>query len=433
MKRRDFVKKLGLASAGSLVLPYILPSGRLFAATGTRVVNHVVFCLLAGGVRNIEAVQKAEGNLMPNLFPGTEPVSGDILGGMEALPPPVLNTPLLNQATLFKEFRYGQGPPGHFQGHTTAITGHYVNESISFNMPTEHPTVFEYYRKHNSPSQTALNAWWISNGIGENENLAFSRDSEYGPVFGANFFSPNYILPYYNFSPIDLCRTYSPAQKTRIDSLRNFFNDSFNHKPEPRYPSVKNSVNEREQIQAFVTQLVNKQKNGQLSDPWNAGSAMNGDMYNVFFAEKVIEEFKPELLVVNMTDVDVCHDNFTEYCNNLRKADYAVGHLWQTIQNTPGMANDTILIVAPEHGRNLESNSIVDGFGRFGIDHGDETAKEIFCLIAGPAGKVSQNQLIPSVTGQSIDLVPTIAHILGFYTDIPPGLLDGSPLYQAFL
>lgn len=433
MKRRQFVKNIAMATAGSMALPYILPSGRLFASTGSRIANHVVFCLFAGGVRNIEAAQKAEGNLMPNIFPGTEAISQDIMAGIETLPPPVLSSPLVTNGTLFNQFRYKNGPPGHFQGHTTAITGHYVNETISFNRPTEHATIFEYYRKHNSPSQTALNSWWISNGIGENENLSFSIDPDYGPSYGANFFSPNYILPYYNFAPIDLCRTFSPAQKTKIGNLRSFLNSSFNHLNDPSGQVVKNETADRESIQTFISQLVNKQKSGQFNDPWGIGQVMNSDMYNVFFAEKIIQEFKPELLAVNMTEVDICHDNFTGYCNNLRKADYAVGHLWQTIQNTPGMANDTILIVAPEHGRDLKGNSIVDSYGRHGIDHGDETSKEIFCLIAGPAGKVIQNQAINSVTGQSIDIVPTIAKILGFYSDITPGKINGIPLDQAFV
>ena len=68
MDRRKFLKTAGLTVAGAFAAPYILPSGRLFAATGTRKVNHVVLCLYAGGVRNLESVQMAEGNLMPNLL-----------------------------------------------------------------------------------------------------------------------------------------------------------------------------------------------------------------------------------------------------------------------------------------------------------------------------------------------------------------------------
>jgi arylsulfatase A-like enzyme len=161
---------------------------------------------------------------------------------------------------------------------------------------------------------------------------------------------------------------------------------------------------------------------------------MNGDMYNVLFAEKIIEEFNPELLVVNMQGVDVCHSDYTEYCNNLRKADFAVAHLWQTIQNTPGMANDTILIIAPEHGRNLEPNTIIDAYGQAAIDHtSDATSREIFCLVVGPPGKVVQGQNITEVTGESIDIVPTIAHILGFRDSIPSGLLTGRILNEALV
>ena len=50
MKRKEFIRNAALTAAGSIVIPYILPSGRLFAATGSRKANHVVFCLFAGGV-----------------------------------------------------------------------------------------------------------------------------------------------------------------------------------------------------------------------------------------------------------------------------------------------------------------------------------------------------------------------------------------------
>jgi hypothetical protein len=59
MDRKAFIRNTALAAAGSMVVPYILPSGRLFAATGARKVNHVVFCLFAGGVRNLESMQMA--------------------------------------------------------------------------------------------------------------------------------------------------------------------------------------------------------------------------------------------------------------------------------------------------------------------------------------------------------------------------------------
>src|SRR5437773_12407939 len=123
MRRRDFVKKVGAATAGAFVVPYLLPSGRLFAATGVRRANHVVFCLFAGGVRNLESIQKAEGNLMRTMLSGTEAITADIAGDMTPLPSSPLPQSLQTYGTLFKNFKYGSGPTGHYNGHTCAITG----------------------------------------------------------------------------------------------------------------------------------------------------------------------------------------------------------------------------------------------------------------------------------------------------------------------
>ena len=430
MNRRNFIKKVASAAAATIVLPYILPTGRLFAATGTRIANHVVVCMLAGGIRSLESIHKADGNLMPNLLVGSEPISSDIAGAMDALPPSPLAAPLQTQASFYKNFRYNSRIAGHFQGHAVLATGAYVNEFVNFSDYSPKPTIFEYYRKHNSPAQTALNAWWVSLYTGENEFLSHSTHPDYGVNYGANFLVPNAFLPY-NYESIDLCRTFSPAQKTSVADMQQFLNQNFKQ-PLPTSNAV-NTPAERLRLEQFYTNTINAVKSGALSNPWGAGNAMNGDMLNVMFAERIIKEFKPELLMVNMTNVDVAHDRFTASCNNLRKADFATAHLWNTIQNTPGMQNDTIMIVVPEHGRDQRENTITDQYGRHGTDHGgDAMSSEIFCMVAGPANKVYQNNVINAVQGESIDIVPTVAHILGFHNDIPAGLLQGTPLFTSF-
>src|SRR5690349_24951147 len=121
MKRREFIKKAGFATAGAFAVPYILPSGRLFAASGVRKVNHVVFCMFAGGVRNRESVDQELGNLMPNMLSGNQAIAPDIAAAIaSSAPPSIAPGNLQSQGTLFKEFRYKDGPTGHFNGHTTA-------------------------------------------------------------------------------------------------------------------------------------------------------------------------------------------------------------------------------------------------------------------------------------------------------------------------
>lgn len=431
MKRRGFIKKATAATAGAFVVPYILPSGRLFAATGSRIVDHVVFCLFAGGVRNLESVHKADGNLMPNTLIGNESISSDIASGVTSLGQ-VGGARLQEQGTLFKEFRFAQGPTGHFSAHSSVMTGVYNLTDINIRQRPASPTVFEYYRKHTDPAANALNAWWVSNALGPYPALNYSTHPSYGALYGANYIQPSSIISVAGYESLGDPKTFTQNQHDLVGEMRGFFDNNFGNQTIPGSAGVSNTESDNPLVQQFLLDSFEDAVAGQYNDPWGVGG-MSGDMFNVFFAEKVIERFQPELLVVNMQDVDICHTNFTSYANNLVRADYAMAHLWQTIQSTPGMANNTIMIALPEHGRNQEPNTVIDPYGRYALDHtNDEMSREIFCLVAGPSGKVVQNQVISQVAGQSIDVVPTIAKILGFYDDIA-GMLPGQPLNAALV
>lgn len=433
--RRDFLKKTALATAGVIAAPWILPTGRLFAASGARKANHVVFCLFAGGVRNIESVHQADGNLMRYTLNGTQNISPDIAPGMSFLPP-ASGAALQTKGTLFKEFRFNAGSTGHVSGHHTALTGVYTTNELNINEPPAAPTIFEYYRKHNSPSNSAMNAWWISDSLGPYPAMNFSKDSNYGALYGANYIQPATLISLAGYNALGNPKTFTASEKNTVKGIRSILDNNFGNSYNSGDAGVVNSETDSALLQTFITNSFNDAVAGLYTDPWNVGaSTMNGDMFNIFMAEKVIQQFKPELTVVNMQNVDICHSNFTQYCDNMRKADYALAHLWNTIQSTPGMANDTILIAAPEHGRNLQANTLMDAYGRYALDHNnDAMSREIFCLILGPNGVVKQNQTISSVVGESTDIAPTIADILGFYNDIPVYYRTnmGQPLAQAF-
>ena len=89
MKRRSFLKKATLASA-AITTPFILPSGRLFAASGMRMSDHVVLVAFAGGVRQQESILQrylddsqaypSAGNILYNLFDGAAPTDKIVYG-----------------------------------------------------------------------------------------------------------------------------------------------------------------------------------------------------------------------------------------------------------------------------------------------------------------------------------------------------------------
>ena len=87
--------------------------------------------------------------------------------------------------------------------------------------------------------------------------------------------------------------------------------------------------------------------------------------------------------------------------------------------NIPEMAGNTTLIVSPEHGRNLESNNIVDANAFTGFDHSDANSRRIFNMVIGPG--VDSNLTIGNENNQIGDIVnitPTIAEILGFKNEM---------------
>ena len=447
MKRRDFIKKAGVAAAGAIAVPYILPSGRLFAASGIRKVNHVVFCMFAGGVRNLESVDKSLGNLMPNMLLGNEAVVPDIAAAIALSAPPNFNLGynLQSKGTLFKEFRYKKGPTGHFNGHTTAITGAYTTADLNIRDHPHTPTIFEYYRKHNSPAQTAKKCWWVSNTLGPYPALNFSSFAGYGADYGANFIAPTALFSFdqNGYNPVSNVMDFTDPEKDQINKIRTFMNHNFNRNYVSGDAGVINTELDAAAIQTWINSMFSLYASGGFNQPWGPGS-YNNDMMNIFFAEKIIEAFQPELLVVNMQDVDVAHFNFTNYAVNLKKADLAVAHLWSKIQSTPGMADDTVMIIAPEHGRNEFTNSSIDMNGRAALDHtaaidevsGDQMAREIFCQVLGPSSIVRQGQVITGTAGESIDVAAAIANLLGFDTQMPSGMLRNftdTGIQQAFL
>lgn len=367
-----------------------------------------------------------DGNLMPGMLAGNVSISPDIAGAMEPLPVSPLSMPLQQYGTLFKEFRYNSGPTGHYNGHTVALTGNYVDVDLNLREHPRKPTIFEYYRKHNSPQQSALNAWWVANMLGPYPALNYSNAAGYGASYGANFIAPTSLISPEGFDVLGNPRNFSSAEEAAIRNMRDFTNGLFNRTYSDGSAGIVNTPSDAFALQQFITSLYTKAQDPLWLNSWNAGPAMNNDMYNVMFAEEIIKTFSPELLVVNMQDVDIGHFNFSQYANNLRKADYAATRLWNTIQNTPGMANDTVMIIAPEHGRNFYGNTSVDAFGRRALDHtaptdpnfsGDpnlQMAREIFCMVVGPPNVVVQGQVINTPMGESTEVLPAIAHLLGF-------------------
>lgn len=422
MNRRKFIHKSFKYSL-AVGLPYLLPSGRLFASTGNQKAKHVVLCLFAGGIRNKESLLQEDGSLMRNFLGDNVPFKSDIAGSIEQMPI-ILNNPLQNYGTLYSKFQYKSNFVLHYNAHAACITGNYCN-SVELMKPIKFPTIFEYFRKHSHWGADALSTWWVTDQLGPFPYLKYSNHPLYGPLYGANMIQPT---SYFQFPQLSNDVIYN---NHHVNHLMNLIQSNSNIKQTEPYFS--NSEDGKARITHFLKSHYNSYMTPEPSF-WNLNSEINGDIITMHTATEILKSFKPNLLVVNMQNSDIGHSNYTGYCKNMHKADFALAKLWQTIQEDIELRDNTVLIAVPEFGRNKNHNTVKDENGRYAVDHtGDAMSQEMFCFIGGPKHIVNQNVQIEEVKGETLDIVPTIAHLLGFLDDIPKDLVTGKVLHEAFV
>ncbi len=440
MNRRKFIHNTAMA-AGSLTMPYFLPSGLLHARQGAAMADHVVFVLFAGGVRQQESVlqrylagsqnESVEGNIMYNMLDGAPP-SDKIAYGTDDLVnqivganpiPALLQTPLQRQGTLFPEVRFSKGGAGHFNGLSTGVSGNYFVTQGLRQRPGS-PTIFEYLRRH--AGFKATDCWFVGVDIGNSRPLLnYSANTDYGRRYGGNFLAPTVTFGAPGQAHFMDFKNYHPdTEWERIREIRRFLNNNFIAEG-LEIPHLYNTKEEENYIREFVRATFEKVKNDSISlPPVND----NGDLKTLGYTVEVLRWFKPKLTVVDLSNIDVCHSDFTAYLKNLHRADHGVGFLWREIQRIPGMANNTIIIAMPEHGRDEEPNPIQDLNDWYAYDHSGNNlnARRIFTLMAGPG--IDSNLVVGSESnpiGDAADVVPTIADIFGIKDKVyEAGLLD---------
>jgi len=198
--------------------------------------------------------------------------------------------------------------------------------------------------------------------------------------------------------------------------LKYFLDQSFDNYDEGLL-ALGNTEEEKQNIKAFMDEMYEKTANGTVAFP---PILEGGDSVTMGYACEVLKWFKPAVLFVNLSGVDGCHSNFTSYLQAMHRADHAVGHLWDFIQNEiPDMAGDTTLIVTPECGRNDNPNNIIDENNWRSYDHSDENSLRVFSMMAGP--DVPSNLIVGSENnqiGQVTDTMMTVADILGVLPEV---------------
>ncbi len=437
MKRRDFIKKAGLVTAGTFAAPYILPSGRLFAPTGSQIAPHVVLVMFAGGIRNQESVDQLyltqsqyswnpdpsiniPGNILYNMLSGPAPTSKIVYGtgvaGNTPIPQ-ILGTTLQDQGVLFKEVQ--ALAPGHYGGSVGLLQGTNDLAQPLQSRPST-PTIFEYLRRHGGYSAT--DTWFIGNSLLNSVPLYNHSDTEgYGAQYGANMFIPGVTFGSQGDQFLANAKIYHPDDELDpMYKMKYFLDNTYESLIGTSVlDTVGNTVDEKQEIKTFMTDMFAKKQASNVLQPPAGGGA---DGLAVGYACEVMKKFKPALTVIKIDGPDVCHANFTGYVRAMHAADHAIGWMWDYIQNNiPEMAGETVFIATPDQGRNLNPNPILDQENNFfAYDHSDANTKRVFTLMAGKgiSNEPDQSTDPNNPNSFNIDAAVTIGHILGIETEM---------------
>jgi hypothetical protein len=417
LSRRSFLGAAGTGLAGAALSPLVRV--RRARAAGDYATQRVVIVAIAGGVRLGESLGMAEGATMPNLLgdlplvpgfgaspAGAPRIAPEYAAAVRplALPPP-LARPLREQGAMITNLRYAEGAPGHLQGHACLVSGYYNNLENRSDARLPVPTVFELHRR--ATNAAATDAWYLSVPGGFYRALQSSDHPDFGPSFGGSYLSPpgvmSPLVPLVTSgtrevavtTPLDLpAIPYDAAEDDAVRRLAAILDGN-----SPRFAAdgstFRASPQENADFQAHVARFYSDTTYGEYyPDSVGIGLAADGggiddtaDALTIYHTEQILEKFRPAVTVVSLLDIDTCHADFNGYLRAQQLADASIRHLWEFIQSTDGLRDETALIVLPEHGRHLFHNGQnPDSLGRSGIDHGqgDDGDRDVWMLALGP-------------------------------------------------
>jgi hypothetical protein len=350
--RRDFLRALSRASAATSLLSF----SPMRAALIPRGIKTVVVTF-GGGARDEETFAPEGQRCIPHLL-----------------------TQLIPEATFYTQV-VNRGILGHYVANASLATGCYETFDNFTPVAPEHPTLFEYFRR--DLRRPATDAWVIapSNGfqhIGESQHPLFGLGS------GATVVLPKQLL----------------GLHSNTSEYEHLLRDNYESPLAVPLQSASTSS-----IQSLAS-LMQISVTDFLA---HARAASSPDELSLYIAAHVMEQLGPTLLWITLHDIDIAHSGaFSLYTDAIVRTDRICGAIWDTIQRLPEYKGRTNLFILPDFGRDGDTDPGGNGFQHHRT--GDALSRTTWLMALGP--DIRENFVVDRPV-ESIDLVPTLASILG--------------------
>ncbi len=309
---------------------------------------------------------------------------------------PLLLHELVPRATFFSQV-VNRGILGHYVATASLATGVYETFNNFAAVPPNNPTIFEYFRR--DLNRPALDAWVVApangfNRVGESGNRAYGRG------LGAGVILPKRLLA-------------AALKSSGGGNYEHLLRDNYET---PLYaPELKGHEIELNTV-AEVLKLS-------VSDfTAEARSLKSPDELSVYVARRLMSRLAPSLLWITLHDIDIAHSGtFSLYLEGIRRCDRLCAEIWKMIENEPEYSGKTTMFILPDFGRDADTSPGGNGFQHHRT--GDAASRTTWMMVIGPG--IRENVVVEHPV-ESIDLVPTVASMLG----VSPRFARGSPLAE---
>ena len=297
---------------------------------------------------------------------------------------PHLLKELIPQSTFFSQV-VNRGILGHYVATASLATGVYETFNNFAEVPPDHPTVFEYFRK--DLNRPATDAWVVAPSNGFNR-IGESNARSYGPGLGAGVILPKRLLS---------AALSSGGRVEYAHLLRDNYETPF------YTPEVKGSEIDLRQLTGILKMSVD-------DFTAHARTLSSPDELSVYVARQLMRQLAPSLLWITLHDMDVAHAGaFSLYIEAIQRTDRLCAEIWNAIQSEPEYAGKTTMFILPDFGRDSDTDSGGNGFQHHRT--GDPLSRTTWMMVMGPG--IRENAVVGRPI-QSLDLVPTLGSLLGF-------------------
>jgi hypothetical protein len=349
MNRRQFLGGACGALAGML-----FPAGAALPGIATASADErrrkLIIVVFGGGTRYSESIGDPEHRYVPRLW-----------------------SEMVPRGTLFTDVRV-EGRVVHTNCTASILTGHREYDADNdWSRPVEYPTVFEIVRKSRAAPDTAAWAFVYASIL---SNVGQSGAAGFGSAYAANVVEPP-TIPRATAERIgarlqeaaatgsveeELTAAREAACWTRADS------------------HIRRSGLRSETARQFLDQQYQE---------WKSSSGTTS--HDAFLTDRAIaclEQFAPDVITLAYGEIDCAHyGSWSRYVEAIQRTDRLTWRLWQAAEKLEGYRGQTLMLILPDHGRELEA---VGGTGYlhhsnfYTRENEDEGCRRVWMLVLGP-------------------------------------------------